>query len=107
MNRRAIRVATVIVAAIAGWHGPLRAQNRGDATVAGHEPHAKLPLAEARNLSGPWMQVSWYITLNMGPAAGLPPARQLRTATNKTPEEVLTPWAKEKSKGWTIYNDPL
>jgi hypothetical protein len=25
----------------------------------------------------------------------------------KAPENVLTPWAKEKSKGWTIYNDPL
>jgi mono/diheme cytochrome c family protein len=68
-----------------------------------------LPLEQARDLSGVWMQVSWYTNLNMGPGAGLPMAHALRGATDptKTSTDSLTPWAKEKSKDWTIYNDPL
>jgi hypothetical protein len=70
---------------------------------------AALPLEAARDLSGAWMQVSWYTNLNMGPGAGLPMAHALRGAKDptKTAVDSLTPWAKEKSKDWTIYNDPL
>ena len=68
-----------------------------------------LPLEQARDLSGVWMQVSWYTNLNMGPGAGLPMAHALRGVTDptKTSTDSLTSWAKEKSKDWTIYNDPL
>ena len=73
------------------------------------EPTAALPLEQARDLSGVWMQVSWYTNLNMGPGAGLPMAQALRGATDptNTATDSLTAWAKEKSKDWTIYNDPL
>ncbi len=77
--------------------------------IRAQETGVALPLEQARDLSGVWMQVSWYTTLNMGPGAGLPAAQALRGANDatKTPVDLLTPWAKEKSKGWTIYNDPL
>jgi hypothetical protein len=67
------------------------------------------PLEQARDLSGVWMQVSWYTNLNMGPGAGLPMAYALRGATDPTKGAMdsLTAWAKDKSKDWTIYNDPL
>jgi hypothetical protein len=113
MKRRAygLGVIGVIAAAIVGSPAPLSSQRSGGAGLERpvREPDAKLPLAEARDLSGPWMQVSWYTTLNMGPRAGLPPARALHAASDqtRTPVDVLTAWAKEKSKGWTIYNDPL
>ena len=36
------------------------------------EPSAKLPLADARDLSGTWMTATWYTGLNMGPKGALP-----------------------------------
>jgi hypothetical protein len=73
------------------------------------EPDARLPLSVARDLSGAWMTTSWYTQLNMGPGAGLPNGRSFRASNNQklTDVDVLTAWAKEKSKDWTIYNDPL
>lgn len=73
------------------------------------EPDAVLPLAEARDLSGIWMTAMWYSNLNMGPSAGLPLSRGLVSAVNPRNDvrKVLSAWSKEKSKDWTIYNDPL
>jgi hypothetical protein len=73
------------------------------------EVPVNLPLEQARDLSGVWMQVSWYTNLNMGPGAGLPMAYALRGAKDPSKSSIdsLTAWSKEKSKDWTIYNDPL
>ena len=73
------------------------------------EPDAPLPLAEARDLSGAWMTTTWYTMLNMGPAQGLPTSRSFRGTVDlkNDPLEAQSAWAKEKSKDWTIYNDPL
>jgi hypothetical protein len=73
------------------------------------EPDARLPLSVARDLSGAWMTTSWYTQLNMGPGTGLPSGRSFRARNDPklTDFDALTPWAKEKSKDWTIYNDPL
>jgi hypothetical protein len=73
------------------------------------EPDATLALAEARDLSGTWMTTMWYVQINMGPDDGLPTGRNFRSTRDLKNDalDVLTPWAKEKSKDWTVYNDPL
>src|SRR5215471_20648134 len=47
-------------------------EGQGAAKLPPKEPSAKLPLAQARNLSGTWMTANWYINLNMGPKGSLP-----------------------------------
>src|SRR5580693_6600314 len=61
------------------------------------EPSAKLPLAEARDLSGTWMTAFWYTGLNMGPKSGLPDYDvQLHGINDPSVlfPNYLTPWAK-------------
>ena len=88
-----------------------RPETKAEAALADplREPDSALSLAEARDLSGAWMTTTWYTMLNMGPAEGLPIPRGFRSTVDlkNDPTEVLSPWAKEKSKDWTIYNDPL
>lgn len=88
-----------------------RSETTAEAALADplRELDAALPLAEARDLSGTWMTSAWYTLLNMGSDEGLPIGRGFRSAVNPRngPGQVLTPWVKEKTKDWTIYNDPL
>ena len=73
------------------------------------EPSAKLPLAEARDLSGTWMTAFWYTGLNMGPKGSLPDYDiQLHGVNDPSvPPNFLTPWAKAISDKFTIYTDPV
>jgi hypothetical protein len=73
------------------------------------ELDAPLPLAEARDLSGTWMTAMWYTMLNMGPSDGLPISRDFRSTVNPRKDigEARSAWARQKSKDWTAYNDPL
>jgi hypothetical protein len=74
------------------------------------EPLAKLPLAEARDLSGTWMTAFWYTGLNMGPKGSLPDYDiQLHGVNDPTAPfpSLLTPWAKAISDKYTIYTDPV
>lgn len=74
------------------------------------EPSAKLPLQQARDLSGPWMTAMWYTNLNMGPRGSLP-SREVQLHGVKDPnasiESLLTPWAKAISDKYSMYTDPV
>ena len=74
------------------------------------EPSAKLPLAEARDLSGTWMTAMWYTGLNMGPKGALPDRGVQMHGVNDPKAPVmtlLTPWAKEISDKYSMYTDPV
>ncbi len=74
------------------------------------EPSAKLPLEEARDLSGPWMPAMWYTFLNMGPKGSLP-SREVPLHGVKDPaapiSSLLTPWAKAVAAKYSMYTDPV
>jgi hypothetical protein len=70
---------------------------------------SSLSTAEARDLSGVWMQGAWYLGLRQGPRGNLPnnvPARGLIDNT-KSPQLLFTPWGRDNTKKYTIYNDPI
>ena len=74
------------------------------------EPSAKLPVAEARDLSGTWMTSYWYNGLNMGPKGSLPERESPLHGVDDPRAPVtsfLTPWAKEVSDKYSIYTDPI
>lgn len=89
---------------------PEEAAEESGAKVPAKEPSVKLPLAEARDLSGVWMTASWYTFLNMGPKGSLPDQEIPLHGVNDPGAPVmrlLTPWAKELSDKYSVYTDPI
>jgi len=85
-------------------------EGQGAAKLPPKEPSAKLPLVQARNLSGTWMTANWYINLNMGPKGSLPTRSiPLHGVTDPGAPVIglLTPWAKEISAKYSMYADPI
>jgi len=89
---------------------PEEAAEEGVGKLPPKEPSAKLPLAQARDLSGVWMTSSWYNFLNMGPRGSLPEREVPMHGVNDPGANVmslLTPWAKELSDKYSMYTDPI
>lgn len=80
----------------------------GQETPAKPQP-SSLTVEQARDLSGVWMEGYWYMGLNMGSRENLPNNAPLRGVNDpsKGLRALLTPWAQEASKQFTIYNDPI
>jgi hypothetical protein len=78
-------------------------------SLAAKTQPSSLSTAEARDLSGVWMEASWYTGLRQGPRGNLPnnmPTRGLIDNT-KSPQLLMTPWGRENTNKYTIYNDPI
>ena len=89
---------------------PAEAAAEKESGLPPKEPSAKLPLAEARDLSGTWMTAMWYTGLNMGPKGALPERGVQIHGVNDPKAPVmtlLTPWAKEISDKYSMYTDPV
>ena len=70
---------------------------------------SSLTIEQARDLSGTWMEGYWYIGLNMGSRDNLPNNVAPRGVNDpsKGLSALLTPWAQEATRHFTVYNDPV